>query len=949
MLQLIMLHRKENNTYFLDVYSPENLWGFVISTRRIRNPVCIIEDGNPWVDNMCLLDRRQVLSWESENSTLGNTVHYSLSKAVFRIISENEGYVTCRAFVADTFNEIVTKRQLFRSDDKGLIFAVALKKWINGCPLTLCEPTYSLQKWQSLAEDLSQRLKKYKEFSRITVRPIRMSERTENTITLIFRIKIFSEAFQGEIETDHYHLNKLNSIFKGILSSNSDGLTDVLYVRSTKFCHEEEAYGNKILHWPVATIGQTVLPSELCVDGEGVPVHRQCIGDFVVGAFWFDQNKNNRTLYKCEVPSLRASFLHNLSLQAERNQDATKTLKKLQFALTSQDTRKFGNVTHFTPAEIQYAANTLANLKHRILYDSDLPVIANITDALLRLSVNETDINFEENNMTHKVTNASNIILDSVDHMLNKIKLNYKEMSLVVTPRFVTLVMDVETNSKAKGGLQGLAAVKASKYSNKYFKKEDIMIMSWNESVETLLALEVSAAVLLPPQLTLEQTEDTCDTFHLKTCNSSEVLRKHRLVINLFWDDSFFASNNVRIRRPLHVMSITLDGVKHTQLNPPLMLIFHRPRNILPQDRECVFWDFDANSRLGRWSDIGCTPAVKLSGDHTVKTDVCICTHLTHFGQLLSPIAEKEVDVTLDIITIVGCSISLFGLFGIAVTAIAFPDWRHGASKKIQLHLSASLGILMSVFLLNASLFIPPNESQFCLVLGVAMHFSLMATFCWMLVVAWFQYLRLTKPLTSLCRTPHILLKTTIFAWGFPFVPCGTLLIVSPDSYNSPQCYPKGMAHYLSVIAPVSIIMSLNIVMFVLITCSIYKLGKIGVHANCELQFSNKQQCKQSIAYRKLSTLIFLFFLLGLSWIFGIWKLSYLFCCTATLQGFAFFVFFVILEKNTRAKWSHLFTKKKSGPVYHLCNRNSSVLVVKRSYEYKRTSQNTVSTSSSLS
>lgn len=45
-------------------------------------------------------------------------------------------------------------------------------------------------------------------------------------------------------------------------------------------------------------------------------------------------------------------------------------------------------------------------------------------------------------------------------------------MSLVVTPRFVTLVMDVETNSKAKGGLQGLAAVKASKYSNKYFKKE---------------------------------------------------------------------------------------------------------------------------------------------------------------------------------------------------------------------------------------------------------------------------------------------------------------------------------------------------------------------------------------------------------------------------------------------------------------------------------------------
>lgn len=126
------------------------------------------------------------------------------------------------------------------------------------------------------------------------------------------------------------------------------------------------------------------------------------------------------------MPSLRASFLHKLSSQVERNQNATKTLNKLQFALTSQDTRKFGNVTHFTPAEIQYAATTLANLQHSILHDSDLPIIANITDAILKSSVNETDSNVDENNMAHGMTNASNIILESVDHMLNKIKLDYK-------------------------------------------------------------------------------------------------------------------------------------------------------------------------------------------------------------------------------------------------------------------------------------------------------------------------------------------------------------------------------------------------------------------------------------------------------------------------------------------------------------------------------------------
>lgn len=124
------------------------------------------------------------------------------------------------------------------------------------------------------------------------------------------------------------------------------------------------------------------------------------------------------------MPSLRARFLHELSLQ--RNKNATESLKNLQFALTSQDTRKFGNITHFTPAEIQYAANTLENLQHSILHDSDLPIIATITDAILRASVNKRENNAVENNMAQGVINASNIILDSVDHILNNVKLDYK-------------------------------------------------------------------------------------------------------------------------------------------------------------------------------------------------------------------------------------------------------------------------------------------------------------------------------------------------------------------------------------------------------------------------------------------------------------------------------------------------------------------------------------------
>jgi len=122
--------------------------------------------------------------------------------------------------------------------------------------------------------------------------------RTENTVTLIFRIRIASQTSAGEIETDRHYLNNLFSRLQIIVSNNSDGLAEILYVRSSKFCHEEETYGKKTLHWPAATIGQIVVPHELCVTGAGVPAQRRCSGDFVVGAFWSDEDENNGMLYE---------------------------------------------------------------------------------------------------------------------------------------------------------------------------------------------------------------------------------------------------------------------------------------------------------------------------------------------------------------------------------------------------------------------------------------------------------------------------------------------------------------------------------------------------------------------------------------------------------------------------------------------------------------------------
>ncbi|GBM88564.1 hypothetical protein AVEN_185675-1 [Araneus ventricosus] len=83
---------------------------------------------------------------------------------------------------------------------------------------------------------------------------------------------------------------------------------------------------------------------------------------------------------------------------------------------------------------------------------------------------------------------------------------------------------------------------------------------------------------------------------------------------------------------------------------------------------------------------------------------------------------------------------------------------------------------------------------------------------------------------------------------------------------------------------------------------------------------TNQDQKKDMVARAKAMFCVSL--LLGLSWVFGFLAameetkllFQYLFVITTTLQGFLFFVFFVLRQKNTRELWQNLVkTTSKSG------------------------------------
>nr|CAD7437413.1 unnamed protein product [Timema bartmani] len=432
------------------------------------------------------------------------------------------------------------------------------------------------------------------------------------------------------------------------------------------------------------------------------------------------------------------------------------------------------------------------------------------------------------------------------------------------------------------------------------------------------------------------------------------------------------------------VISVSIPGIG-SDLPVPIPIVFkpllsslNKPSN----QRTCAFWDFSFNSStpsqsLGGWSGDGCVYAGhSLQGNEKGKNglEVCVCTHLTHFAELiLGPSAYRTLDKSkisdpniqyllinekaLDIISIVGCTISLFGVIGIVTTAAVFRSWRDKSGTKILLQLSLAIALQMVGYLLsnfntrNKHTAIPIPEEEvsnyenneivscpegskiagdlmnysydditicdpylidgeeniFCIILAAFNHYAILCGFSWMLVTAFLQFQRYVKVL-GCTRPPRFLLKSTLFGWGIPLIPVCVMLMITPysyvPSYHTTMCHLTGKSLYLGVILPASMFIFVNLFVFVKVIDSVLRGPDGKVRSNPD----------RNLVYSQLRLGVVLFFLLGLSWVFGIILslnpntiiFSYLFCLTATTQGFVMFLFFVVCDPSTRHLWIKL-------------------------------------------
>lgn len=189
------------------------------------------------------------------------------------------------------------------------------------------------------------------------------------------------------------------------------------------------------------------------------------------------------------------------------------------------------------------------------------------------------------------------------------------------------------------------------------------------------------------------------------------------------------------------------------------------------------------------------------------------------------------------------------------------------------------------------------------MIVAVLLHYFLLASFGWMLVETVIQYLNFVKVLST--YIPGFMRKSMICAWGFPLSVVIVVLIVDYGVYGEHKdyCWISYTAFFYSLALPVALLLATNVVVFCLIIYTISCGRQKGLRCHSD---------ERRQALMRLRASICMFFLLGLSWTFGLLALGkaklvfqYLFSVSTSLQGFLIFVFCVIQEKTARDMWKN--------------------------------------------
>ncbi|GFO40871.1 G-protein coupled receptor [Plakobranchus ocellatus] len=385
----------------------------------------------------------------------------------------------------------------------------------------------------------------------------------------------------------------------------------------------------------------------------------------------------------------------------------------------------------------------------------------------------------------------------------------------------------------------------------------------------------------------------------LKSYKSEESEPSVRLVMNVYKDTRLYsqaasASTGQAVRglnRTLNsrviAAQLLVDGKQVKDLRGrKVVTVFEPTRLIQPDEKDryktsCEFWDYSANFGFGDWNPEGCEHSKTVQG-----RIICQCDHLTNFAVLLSFYDQTQLEhkKSLGYITLVGLILSIIGIALSMLSFFCIKKLRKIRPQQVMFQLSIALLLSWIVFLAGMD---RTSDHGSCIATAAILHYLILASFLWMLMEGIVQCLLFMKVMTSYFS--HFWWKAALLSWGVPAIPVITTLAIDPELYRGGTyyCWMGLQVFKYGFALPMALIVFANLTIFVLVCVSLWRRRDMSKHST--------KKDNQTLVNLRASFMCFM--ILGLTWIFGFLAIEdarlvfqYLFCITASLQGFTIFI-----------------------------------------------------------
>ncbi|XP_045888794.1 adhesion G-protein coupled receptor G1-like isoform X1 [Micropterus dolomieu] len=366
------------------------------------------------------------------------------------------------------------------------------------------------------------------------------------------------------------------------------------------------------------------------------------------------------------------------------------------------------------------------------------------------------------------------------------------------------------------------------------------------------------------------------------------------------------------------VLAVRAGSVPVKNLSQPIILTFKCNEQVI--NGTCVFWEESAlEDGTGTWSTDGCVTTVN-------RTEfICSCNHLSFFAVLVNPAISVDTRnaVNLSYITYIGSALSVF--FTVISLIIFICLQRRRPEKAISLHMQLTGALLcLHLSFLLCSFWVwqlkEDEEGWVCRILGLFLHWSLLATFSWSALEGFHLYLLLVRVFNIYVR--RYLLKLSLVGWGLPTLTvavCGisgvygknSLGLTDNNNHSSTgqicwmsSTFPHRLVvSYITTVAFPCLVILCNSCMLGLVLFKLWRLRE-GSEGTKSLKKMNGE--KGTRLWKDCATLLGLSCMLGLPW--GLASATYMslpgiyvFTILNSLQGVCVFFWSVALTCKSRS------------------------------------------------